>query len=244
MYDGLKILLADTEWSYAKGYFFPQKKEQYIRADQIEFEQWCPCASYKWHHETSVYSVKVLDDKKRFKKDFRDDYIIAKRLHDLIEEADIVVAHNGDSFDWKHANGLFLKHGLGPVPERKSLDTLKICRKHFRFSGNDLDSLSRRFGGRGKADKPDWKELTDGLPAAILKAAKYCDHDVLELERVFVEIRPFIRKFPHIGALGEITECRACRSKRLRNKGADYDGFRQYKRITCLDCGHHMKAKL
>lgn len=244
-YDGLKILLLDTEWSYAKGYFFPSKKEQWISPKQIEHEQFCPCAAWKWLHEASVYSVSVLDDQKRFKKNFRDDYVIAAKMHELMMEADLLVAHNGDSFDMKLLNVLFKKHGFSPIPDKKTIDTLKICRKYFRFSGNDLDSLSKRFGGDGKDTKPDWFALSDGVPAAILKASEYCEIDVLELERVFVEIRPFIKNFPTLRQLKDkVTECDACRSKRVRNKGYGWDGKRQYNRWTCLECGHPMRSKV
>src|SRR3990167_1468078 len=239
----LKIFLVDLEMTYAVGYFFPSKKEQFMHARQIKHHQFCVCAGYKWHHESSVYSIKITDDKKQFKKDFRNDKIIALKLHDLMTEADLIVAHNGDAFDIKHINTMFKNHGLGPIPEKKSIDTLKVSRKYFAFAGNDLDSLSKRFGGKGKIGKPDWFMLTEGDPASILKASKYCENDILKLERVFVEMRPYIKQFPHI-KLKEIKFCHACKSKRLARKGIDWDGYRQYLRIRCKECGHNMKAKL
>ena len=240
----LKILLLDEEWSYALAYVFPSKREQYIHARNIKHHQFCICAAWKWMHETSVYSIKITDDKKRFKKNFRDDFIIALKLHELMTEADVILAHNGDSFDIKRANNLFIKHGLGPIPERKSIDTLKVARKYFAFAGNDLDSLAKLFGSKGKNKKPCWFGLTDGDAAEIAVAARYCMNDVRELEVVFIKLRPYIRRLPRIGKLKEITQCEACGSKRLRNKGPDWDGYRQYRRLTCLECGHPNKGKL
>lgn len=240
MTDGrqLRVFLADLELTYAQGYFFPSKREQYIPAKNIKYHQFCVCAGYKWLHETSVYSV-IID-----KPHKRNDKNIAVKLHELMTEADIIVAHNGDSFDIKHCNTMFINHGLGPIPELKSIDTLKVARKYFAFAGNDLDSLSKRFGGNGKVDKPDWIKLTEGDEAEILRASEYCMNDVLELERVFVEMRPFIRRLPHLGSLKDITECHACGSKRIRKRGSDWDGYRDYQRVQCLECRHNMKGKI
>ena len=186
----LKILLMDIELTFALYYLFPSKKPQYAHARQIKHHQFCVCAAWKWLHEVSTYVVKVTDDKKAFKKDFRNDRIVAVKLHELMTEADIIVAHNGDAFDIKHANTLFKKHGLGPIPEKKSIDTLKMARKYFNFAGNDLDSLSKRFGSTGKNTRPDWIAMTEGDAEQINIAAKYCKNDVKELEKIFIELRP------------------------------------------------------
>lgn len=240
----IKLLLIDIELSYALGYFFPSKKPQYISAKQIKHHQFCLCAAWQWDHEVTRHVIKLTDNKKRFKKNFRDDYIIAKILHQLMTEADVIVAHNGDSFDLKHANNLFIKHDLGPIPERKSIDTLKAARKYFNFAGNDLDSLSKRFGGSGKDRRPCWFKLTDGDPKEINIAAEYCLQDVKELQRVLVHLKPYIQNLPAFKGHHDILECECCGSKRLRNKGFDWDGKKRYRRISCLECGHHHKAKI
>ena len=200
--------------------------------------------AWKWHDEVSTYVIKITDDKKRFKKNFRDDYIIAVKLHELMTEADIIVAHNGDAFDIKHSNTMFRKHGLGPIPETKSIDTLKVARKYFAFPGNSLDSLAKRFGGLGKNQKPDWAKMTLGDEKEINIAAKYCRNDVIELERVFTEIKPYIRRYPalrHVDA--EITECHACGSKLIHHRGPGFDGVKMYQRVKCNECGHEMREK-
>lgn len=245
----LKILLIDLELSYAIYYAFPSKREQFLSPKNIIHHQFCPCASWKWLHETSKYSIKITDDQKRFKKNFRDDYIVAKKLHDLMTEADVIIAHNGDNFDIKHANTLFSNHGLGPVPETKSLDTLKAARKYFAFAGNDLDSLSKRFGGTGKSEKPDWQKMTDGDEVEINKGAKYCTKDVMELERVFINIRPYMKNLVKIRDKKEpnhygIICCDACGSKRIQSRGLGGVATKVYPRIVCSECKHSMKGDI
>lgn len=241
----LKTLLVDMELSYAIGYFFPSKKPQYISAKQIKHHQWCPCAAWQWDHEVSAQVVKVTDDKKRFKKNFRDDFIVAKKLHELMSEADVIVAHNGDAFDIKHANTLFINHDLGPIPEKKSIDTLKSARKYFNFAGNSLADLLKRWGFEGKMEKPDWFLMTDGNAAMIDYAAEYCLQDVKGLRNVFHKIKPYIRRLPYLKEFkGGIVQCHACGSKRLHKKGGGFDGSKMYLRIRCFECGHEHKGKL
>lgn len=235
----LKILLLDLELTFAVYYAYPSKREQFLSASNIIHDQFCTCAAWKWHHEASTYVIKITDNKRKFKEDFRDDFIIAKKLHDLMEEADVIVAHNGDNFDIKHANSLFLKHGLGPIPKRKSIDTLKVARKYFAFPGNSLDQLSKRFGSVGKNRKPNWHKMTDGDAKEINIAAKYCKNDVIELEKIFVEIKPYIDNFPHIKQSKRPEECECCGSKRIQSRGQSFSNNKLQSRYVCMECGHN-----
>ena len=242
-HDGLRILLVDLELTFGIYYAYPSKREQYLSDKNIKHDQFCTCAAWKWSHENKTYSLDITQDKKRFKKNFRDDFIIAKRLHEIMEEADVIVAHNGDKFDILHANTLFRKHKLGPIPLRKSIDTLKMAKKYFAFPGNSLDSLAKRFGSKGKNQKPDWKKMTEGDKQEIIIAAKYCKNDVIELEKVFNEIKPYIHNFPTLRKRSEYAhECECCSSKRLRYKGRDFDGKKMYNRYKCIECGHPMRV--
>ena len=237
--------MIDTEWSYAVGYFFPSNRQQYIPARNIKYHQYFPCAAYKWLGFGKTTIVSVLDDKERFKKDFRDDYHVAKTMHEVMTEADVIIGHNGDFFDIRNLNVIFRRHGLGPIPEKKTIDTLKAARKYFNFAGNSLADLLREFGLPEKEDKPDWANLTEGCPKAIKQAGKYCGIDVDRLEPVFLEIRPFMRRLPKTPIKnGRITECEACRSKAIADKGPIYVGGRPQKRIKCMACKHEMRADL
>ncbi len=226
----IKILLLDLELTFAIYYAYPSKREQYLSDKNI------------WHDEVSTYVIKITDDKKQFKKDFRNDKIIAIKLHELMEEADVIVAHNGDNFDIKHANTLFRKHRLGPIPKRKSIDTLKVARKYFAFPGNSLDSLSKRFGSIGKNQKPNWHKMTDGDEHEIDIAAKYCKNDVRELEVIFNELKPYIENFPTMKTPTPPTECECCGSKRIQSRGTSFANNSLQRRYQCQECGHnHMR---
>lgn len=245
----LRTLLLDLELTYGIYLAYPSKKPQYLSDKQLIHDQFCTCAAWKWHDEASTYVIKITDNRKRFKANFRDDYIVAVKLHELMTAADIIVAHNGDAFDIKHANTMFRKHGLGPIPEKKSIDTLKAARKYFAFPGNSLDSLAKRFGSTGKNQKPDWAKMTMGDEKEINIAAKYCRNDVIELEKVFVELRPYMRNLVKIRDKKErnhygIKQCDACGSKRFHSKGLETFNGKPYPRIRCQECGHQMRGDI
>lgn len=239
----LKTLIMDMELAYALYYAYPSKKPQYLSSRQVKERTFCPCATWNWDHQVHVNKVSVLDDPKRFKKNHKDDYVVAVALHEAMSEADIIVAHNGDQFDIKQANTLFIRHNLGPIPEKKSVDTLKVARKYFAFEGNDLADLCKRFGVPDKLEKPDFIKITEGDPGEIRKAVKYCGRDTLSLKGVLHHLKPYIRRYPSLRKYKDkITCCDACGSKRLQNKGSYFCGSLYY-RVKCMECGMEHKCK-
>ena len=77
------------------------------------------CFSYKWlgHHKIHTHSLR---DYPRYKKDLEDGYsCLIKDLHKLFDEADILIAHNGDRFDIRKSNARFIKNGLPRPPHIK-----------------------------------------------------------------------------------------------------------------------------
>lgn len=241
----LKILYLDLELAYGVYYAFPSKRPQYLSASQLKQYQFCVCASWCWEHAPDkVHNVKITDDMEAFKKSHTNDAVVAKAIHKVMSEADVIVAHNGVAFDLKHANSMFIRNGLGPIPEHMNIDTLKAARKYFAFEGNSLGDLLERFNLGAKDEKPDWQKLTDGDIPEIKKAAKYCDIDVIGLRKVFLHIRPFIRRIATAqNTLKAVTYCDCCGSKRLINHGSKHSHGIPHFQILCKECGHWHKSK-
>ncbi len=78
--------------------------------------------------------IYALPDYKHYKRNHYDDEALVKELWKILDEADVVIAHNGDRFDIKKSNARFIYHGLKPPSPYKTIDTLKIARKHFNFN--------------------------------------------------------------------------------------------------------------
>ena len=73
-----------------------------------------------------------------------------KCLWELLDEADVVVAHNGDKFDLRKINARLIRAGFGPPSPYLTIDTLKVAKRHFAFTYNRLDYLGKFLGLDGK----------------------------------------------------------------------------------------------
>ena len=88
--------------------------------------------------------------------------MVIKTLHDVLSEADIIIAHNGDKFDSKKFNTRAIAYGLPPIEPKKSVDTLKIARRRFAFTSNKLSYLAKFLGVESKDESPDWDKVLAG----------------------------------------------------------------------------------
>lgn len=57
------------------------------------------------------------------RRDFKTYHDFVKSLQELLDSADVTIAHNGGSFDDKMANRFFVIEGLLPPKPRKTIDT-------------------------------------------------------------------------------------------------------------------------
>ena len=136
--DITRILIFDLENSPSLGWFYDSRKENNIVAIQ---EEWFLLSfAYRWLDENKTH-VYALPDFKRYKKDKKDDEQLVHKLHEVLSQADMLIAHNLDNFDLKKANARFLIHGLDPIPYNKNLDTLKVARRNFKFNSNSNSRL-------------------------------------------------------------------------------------------------------
>ena len=162
-------------------------------------------------------------------------------LHELLDEADVVVAHNGISFDMKVINARFLVHGFDPPSPYKIVDTLREVRKLAAFPSNKLDSLSadldlgRKLPHEGFAM---WKGCMKGEKKWWEKMRKYNRHDVVLLKKLYKKIAPWIGG-PTMGTFSLQAVCPSlnCGSKDLQRRGFSRSKTRLYQRFQCKKCG-------
>jgi DNA polymerase elongation subunit (family B) len=103
-----------------------------IPHDNIIQESAIICACYKWEGSKKVEHLEWNKG---------DDRELCEQFIEIANQADELVAHNGDKFDlpWLKARCLF--HELDPTPIYKTVDTLVIARRRFKFNSNRLDYL-------------------------------------------------------------------------------------------------------
>ena len=72
----------------------------------------------------------------------RDDFHIVQRLWEVMNEYDILIAHNGKKFDMKKIRARFILLGYKPHSPVKVEDTLLYAKQVAAFTSNKLEWLS------------------------------------------------------------------------------------------------------
>ena len=124
-----KILIFDIETAPMKAYVWSRWKQN-IYLDQTVSEWFMLTWSAKWLFGDKTMSMR-LESKEAIAED---DSRIVKGLWELINEADIIIAHNGERFDTPKMNTRFLLNGLPPTSSYRQIDTKKVAAKSFGFS--------------------------------------------------------------------------------------------------------------
>lgn len=238
-----KILLFDIETSPNVGYTWG-KYEQNV----IEFtEDWFIMSfAYKWLGDKTT-KVKSLADYKGYNKNKKDDIKLVLDLWKLFNEADVIIAHNGDSFDIKKANARFVIHNLAPPSPYKTVDTKKVAKKYFKFDSNKLDDLGKylNVGRKIKHDGFDmWKDCLAGNKKAWVNMKKYNKQDVELLEDVYEAMKPWMTNHPNVNILDGITHaCPICGGEHLQKRGFNITKTGKVQRYQCSDCGGWSNGK-
>lgn len=242
----MKLLFFDVEMALQVGYFYDQWNTN-IPAHKIKHHGFMISAAWSWYGRNKIDAVSVLDDPKRFKKNHRDDFHVIKKLSEVVNEADAIVAFNGDNFDMKELNTGLIKHSLEPLKHVVQIDPYKIAKKHFRFKGgNSLRNLCEFLdvkAEKGKVDDDVWIAAAEGDPAAIKKVLKYNKGDIPTLKQVYEKIKPFTPAKLNLNHFVEADVCPSCASPDFIRYGRFYrmSGFKQ--QFRCNDCGHQFLSK-
>ena len=168
-----------------------------IRLDpeNIIHERAIICICWKWEDGDKVHSLTWNKG---------DDAAMVKRFAKVMGRADELVAHNGDRFDLRWFNGRNLIHDLEPVPRGKTVDTLKIARKHFYLNSNRLDYLGKLLLGEGKIHTEFglWRRIVlNNDRRALTEMVRYCKQDVTLLQRIWERLRDYDPPKTHAAVL-------------------------------------------
>lgn len=163
-------------------------------------------------------------------------------LWDLLNEANIVIAHNGNKFDNKMANRFFVKEGFGPVSPYKSVDTLQVARNTFKFQSNSLQDLCEYLGigSKRKITYADIENdfLNNPTPKIERLMREYNIQDVVLLEKLYNIFLPFIKNHPNMGDLEQLDGiCPKCGSDHLEKRGFNMRRNGKVQRYQCQNCG-------
>jgi DNA-directed RNA polymerase subunit RPC12/RpoP len=240
----VKILIVDIETAPIKGYVWGLW-QQNMYLDQIISDWFMLSWSAKWLGSDEVMS-EVLLPSEAIKEN---DYNIVQPLWELLNEADIVIAHNGDRFDIPKMNSRFIFHGMMPPSSYKQIDTKKVAKNIFGESSNKLEALARKFGYEGKFDTDFqlWKDCLEGSSEALLRMSIYNDQDVRVLEKVYLKLRPYIKGHPNLDLYidSEKATCPHCGSHNIKILEGKffYTQAAKYQLYRCEDCKTVFRSK-
>lgn len=191
------------------------------------------------------YITAGLPDFKGYRKNPENDRKLVEKLWKLFDEADILIAHNGDQFDVKKANARFAYYNMPPPSPYRTIDTLKVAKAKFNFTSNKLDDLGKYLGyGRKLAHTGFhlWQACMKGDRKAWKKMIQYNKRDVQLLEKIYLHFRPWISNHANLGAYTKDV-CPKCGSKKLWSKGYLRFNTSMYKKYICGDCKGYSRGR-
>lgn len=200
--------------------------------------------SAKWYQGKQI--TRCLADYKGYKPGSRDDKALVTELRELIDQADVCVAHHGKKFDFPYTNGRFVVNGLAPARNYKPYDTRERAARLFKFTSNKLDDIARMLGLGAKIPihYDTWVDCSQGDPKAWKRMKTYNAHDTKLLEMVYEKFKPFDSQHPNMNLLLNQAEgCPSCGSQNKQKRGFGYTTTGRRQEYQCMNCDRRFSGK-
>lgn len=233
-----KILLIDIETAPNLAWVWGKYEQNVI---EFESDWYILSVAYKWLGDKKAHCF-ALPQFSSYTKKPQDDSMLLKKVVELLDEADVVIAHNGDSFDIKKINARLLIDKIKPPSPYKTIDTKKVAKKYFKFDSNSLDDLGRQLGVGRKTDSggwETWKGCISGDTSSWARMVKYNKEDVYLLEDVYLTLRPWMTNHPNMKVvLWDSKACRNCgEDGKFIKRGFNINKNGRTQRVQCTRCG-------
>lgn len=240
-----KILLYDLEITPILAWVYEMWDTNVVR---VERDQYIMSFSWNWLDSNNIGNLQLPDFPKEYSKDRHSDKALCLALRDMLDEADVVVAHNAEKFDNRVALGRILANGLDPPSPFRTIDTLKVARANFRYGSNTLAALCDRLTGQHKPSATHaalWYDCVQGDMDAWRKLKKYNNKDVAMLRELYLAERPFMKNHPNIATIdGDGAACPRCGSHKINYRGYAHTTVSTFRKIQCKECGSWSRERL
>lgn len=204
--------------------------------------------SAKWLLQDEILSDKLTPKEVNDNNDKR----IIDSIWKLVNEADVLIAHNGAKFDFKVLNTRFIENKLPKPSSYQFIDTLRHVKRQFRFESNRLDYIARnifKIDGKMETPKNLWFDAINGKylrsggtkeiqTEALSIMEDYNREDVRVLEDVYFLIRPYIQPHPNLALLVDSDKCicPACTSDDFELVGEYLTYVNIFDQFRCKSC--------
>lgn len=226
-----KILFYDIETTPNHGYTWGKYQQNVLSFTK---RRELLSVAWSWSGSSKIYCESVCTQSEKS---------LVKLLHELLTEADVAVAHNGDEFDHKIARARMIAHGLPPLKPIVSVDTRKAAKRFFQFEGASLSDLGDYLKLGKKLATPGfslWERCMKGERSAFELLERYNKQDVKLLKKAYRAIGPWIENHPHLGKLSlkRGISCPTCSSRQMQSRGTYPTRRGVRRRWCCMKCGH------
>lgn len=238
--DGANILFLDLEVSATLAASFSRFKA-FISPDAIVQEPYVLTAA--WAKNDGPVEGLGLHQLPTWQEDPSNDILLVERVWELLDEADVVIAHNA-GFDTGWMNNRFAYYGITPPSPFKTICTLKALKKYFTLPANSLDASTKYFELDRKRSHEGiglWLKCMQGDADAVEKMLEYNFGDIPTLRQLYYKVLPFTQNHPNMAMYYEDSQmrCNACGSTNiaLEDGKYSYTNLSKFAVHRCGDCG-------
>lgn len=234
----VKVLILDIETSPILAHVW-QLWDNNVALNQI-VEDWSILSwSAKWLH-----SDKIMYMDTRNETNPRDDKNILQGLWNLMDESDIIIGQNSKSFDIPKINARFLEHSMPKPSSFRQIDTMRLAKKHFKFTSNKLEYMSKKFlTGIQKSDHKKfpghslWSECLKGNVEAFEEMEAYNVTDILTTEALYHRLKSWDSSLNFNVYHDAFHHQCSCGSVSFKRHGFVFTNTGKFKRHICTKCG-------
>lgn len=207
---------------------------------------WYERHGYLWSISSKLLGEKKVTHKNitdftLYKKDKYSDKALVEYIWKLLDEADIVIAHNGNAFDLKTITGRFVHYRLPPPSPYKKIDTKLLYKMYLNEDSNSLKDIAKKHDLPMKLETGGeklWEDCERGNRKAINKMKEYNDQDVITLEAAYLLVLPYVTNHPNQNLFNDTSHsCPNCGSEKTQKRGVATTRTRKYQRYQCSSCG-------
>jgi len=232
----MKILFIDIETTPMTSYTWGLW-QQNVSLSQIIDSTEMMCFGARWYGEKKVHFKSIHHHGKKE---------MLQSVHNLLDEADVVVGWNSASFDTKHLKRELLEAGMKPPSPFKDMDLMRTVKSEFRFPSNKLDYVAQKLGVGAKVQHSGfelWVKCMANDKKAWAEMKKYQIQDVNLLIDLYEILKPWIKNHPNVALYDGIGDgCTNCGSTHLQKRGYARTGTASYQRYQCQSCGKWLRG--
>ena len=239
-----RICYYDIETSLAKSYHFRNWKVNLSHKQGIQ-ESHMLAHCWSWGSSGEVQGS-VLSKEEMLN---HDPERLVLEAWSILDNCDVLVAHNGKKFDVRKVNAYFLQFGLPPPSSYKVIDTLQIAKNKFALPFNSLEYLAKFLGVQQKIDTGGidlWIRCDKGDEAALQEMLDYCKGDIETLRQVHQHLIGWDNNGVNMSLYDDTHDalCPHCASDNIKSLEGKYTytTARKYSLYRCQDCGATLRG--